>query len=264
MPEDYAGRSANCPTCGRKIHVPAGAVSQEEGPPEDLNEPSTNVIRVEGRAYQVRPKFEGLLVAATVVLALSPVAMVLTGLYYQTYTPWGAAGLCGTTVALFGLLLLLAAHHSIRVKPGLADLRFEFCFLRQDLIFPVFGKRQDLCLDQEGLKPISIGLCRFRVEAESPPRFLIEYVRIGVQATGYVVRRYSGTVLGDGGYSVVRYPVPLIQFLEISDLAVKFGLVVVNMRQLLFDDLPIKLDTLFRISRKNPEPNKQFKYVACQ
>jgi DNA-directed RNA polymerase subunit RPC12/RpoP len=118
VPDNYAGRSANCPTCNHKIHVPAGGVATDEGPPEEMNDPSTNVIRVEGRAYQVPPKFEGMLFAAAAVLALSPVALILPGLGMHTYTPWGAAGLCGAAVALFGLLLLLPAHYSIRRSHG--------------------------------------------------------------------------------------------------------------------------------------------------
>jgi DNA-directed RNA polymerase subunit RPC12/RpoP len=130
VPEDYAGRSANCPTCGRKIQVPAGAVPRDEGPSEELNESSANVIRVEGRAYQVRPKLEGLLIAATAVLVLSPVALVLTGWSAQGYTPWGVAGLCGAGVAFFGLLLLLAAHYNIRRSHGRkSGRRFAFVIL---------------------------------------------------------------------------------------------------------------------------------------
>jgi len=130
VPDNYAGRTANCSTCNHKIRVPSGTVAPDEGLPEEMDDPSTNVIRVEGRAYQVPPKFEGLLFAAAGVLVLSPVALILTGLAAQTYTPWGAAGLSAAGVALFGLLLLLPAQYSIRRSHGRrTGGRFAFIIL---------------------------------------------------------------------------------------------------------------------------------------
>lgn len=112
-PDDYAGRSARCPTCSRRIRVPRGdrrdaALSLDQQPAA-----SSAVFRVDGRTYQVHPKLNGMLVAASVVIGLSVVAFVASGLTWRHYTPWFPAGLIGAGVALFGALLVLPGYRGI-------------------------------------------------------------------------------------------------------------------------------------------------------
>lgn len=120
-PDDYAGRSARCPTCGRRIRVPRKTGLQADSPALGLGESpsaSSAVFRVDGRTYEVRPKLEGLLVAASAVIGLSLVAFVAVGLTAQVYSPWFLAGLVATCFALFGALLCLPAYQAIRTSGG--------------------------------------------------------------------------------------------------------------------------------------------------
>lgn len=123
VPDNYAGRAARCPTCGHKLRVPrsgAGGPSAESETPTDLDDTvsSTSVFRVEGRAYQVRARLEGLLIVSSLVIALSIVVFVAVGLTVPTYDPWTVAGLIAAGFALFGALLVLPAYNSIRRSRG--------------------------------------------------------------------------------------------------------------------------------------------------
>lgn len=113
-PDDYAGRSARCPTCSRRIRVPRG--DRRDGALDLGQQPAATsaVFRVDGRTYQVRPKLDGMLIVASVVIGLSVVAFVASGLTWRHYTPWFPAGLIGAGFALFGALLVLPGYRGIR------------------------------------------------------------------------------------------------------------------------------------------------------
>jgi len=121
-PDSYAGRSARCPTCNRRIRVPRdprSATVSDDSPSPDDSSASSAVFRIEGRTYQVRAKLEGLLIAADVVIASSVAVFAGVGLTAPAYSPWFAAGLVATGFALFGALLVLPGYYSVRRSHGL-------------------------------------------------------------------------------------------------------------------------------------------------
>jgi DNA-directed RNA polymerase subunit RPC12/RpoP len=121
-PDDYAGRPARCPTCNRRIRVPrksAQPALRDDAEPA-VEEPSTAraMFQLDGRTYQVRPRLEGLLLAAAVVNVLSVVALVAVGMVARVRAPWFLAGLIAAAVALFAALLVVPAYYNIRRSRG--------------------------------------------------------------------------------------------------------------------------------------------------
>ena len=122
-PDHYAGRTARCPTCNRRIRVPrqarAGAGRDETAPPPiDESSSTSAVFRIEGRAYQVRAKVDGLLIAACITLALSLAVFVAVGMTAPAYSPWFVAGLVAVGFVLFGALLVVPGYYNIRRSRG--------------------------------------------------------------------------------------------------------------------------------------------------
>jgi len=116
-PDDYAGRTARCPTCGKTIRVP------QKEPRTDLPElgpgERTSVFRVDGRVYEVRPKLEGMLLVSSAVVVLAAASFVGVGLVAQVYTPWFLAALIASGFAFLGALLCLPGYQAIRASNGL-------------------------------------------------------------------------------------------------------------------------------------------------
>jgi len=121
VPDHYAGRSARCPTCNRRLRVPqqrrdhSGALT-----PDDLvdSQSATGIVMLDGHTYQIRPQVDGMVIASSVVIALSLVPMILVGLTIRVYTPWLWASLIATGVVLFGMLLVLPGYANIGRSRG--------------------------------------------------------------------------------------------------------------------------------------------------
>jgi len=121
VPDHYAGRSARCPTCNRRLRAPqqrrdhSGALT-----PDDLvdSQSATGIVMLDGHAYHIRPQVDGMVIASSVVIALSIVPMILIGLGIGAYTPWLWASLIATGVVLFGMLLVLPGYNNIRRSRG--------------------------------------------------------------------------------------------------------------------------------------------------
>ncbi len=120
VPDQYQGRQAHCPTCSRKIRVPRQAAPSDSGgmPADEASASGTNVIILEGRAYQVRPKMEGLSLAAAAVVAASLAIMLIIGLAMPLYNAWLWSGVTAAAVVTFGILLVLPAQLSIGRSRG--------------------------------------------------------------------------------------------------------------------------------------------------
>ena len=119
--DQYQGRQARCPTCSRKLRVPKpSGVSADAGgmPAGEASSSGTNVIILEGRAYQVRPQMDGFAIAAAIVVAISVLPLLIVGLTMPIYNPWLWAGIAAAAVALFGTLLVLPAQVSIARSHG--------------------------------------------------------------------------------------------------------------------------------------------------
>jgi DNA-directed RNA polymerase subunit RPC12/RpoP len=116
-PDDYAGRTARCPTCGKTIRVPRK--EQLAGSPESGSGEGSSMFRVDGRVYEVRPKLEGMLLVSSTVVVLAATSFVGVGLVAQVYTPWFLAALIGSGFAFLGALLCLPGYQAIRASNGL-------------------------------------------------------------------------------------------------------------------------------------------------
>ena len=121
VPDHYAGRSARCPTCNRRLRAPqqrrdhSGALTPDEVVD---SQSATGIVMLDGHTYQIRPQVDGMVVASSVVIALSLVPMILVGLTIGAYTPWLWASLIATGVVLFGMLLVLPGYANIRRSRG--------------------------------------------------------------------------------------------------------------------------------------------------
>ncbi|NIA21523.1 MAG: hypothetical protein GWP05_06060 [Anaerolineaceae bacterium] len=121
MPDHYAGRGARCPTCSRRLRVPRRRLGHSGAlTPDELtdSQATSGIVMLDGHAYQVRPQVEGMVVASSVIIALSVVPMILVGLTIGAYTPWLWASLVATGVVLFGMLLVLPGYANIRRSRG--------------------------------------------------------------------------------------------------------------------------------------------------
>jgi len=120
-PDDYAGRTARCPTCNRKIRVPQpsqASVPVAESAELDRASTSSQIFRMGGRAYELRPRLEGSLIASALVNLLSVGLFVSVGMLAEVYTPWFLAGLVGAGMAVFAALLVVPAWYNIRRSRG--------------------------------------------------------------------------------------------------------------------------------------------------
>ncbi len=121
VPEHYAGRAAQCPTCGRKLRVPSPAADRTDSRSAalPLDASSTgSIVSLDGRVYQVRPQIEGMMIAAAGVIGLSVPVLAVVGLTLRAYSPWLWAGLIATGVAGFGMLLVVPGFNNIRRSRG--------------------------------------------------------------------------------------------------------------------------------------------------
>ncbi|MBN2582936.1 MAG: hypothetical protein JXL80_07705 [Planctomycetes bacterium] len=121
VPDHYAGRVAQCPTCSRRLRVPQPSAdrtsSRRVSAPLDTSSTSS-IVSLDGQIYQIQPQIEGMMIAAAAVIAASLPVMLLVGLKLRAYSPWLWGGLIATGVVVFGMLLVVPGYSNIRRSRG--------------------------------------------------------------------------------------------------------------------------------------------------